>query len=238
MAVLPRWLSSRSARTAVAAGLAVLGCLLVWAAWARPTQPDLGRADPPIATTVPASTPRPAEPSRKPSAPSAEADVRDRTKGRFLPESDPVHVSIPRIRAESRLIHLGLDDQGAMEVPKDPADAGWYDRGASPGALGPAVIAGHVAWNRTPGVFLRLRDMRRGDEVLVTRRDGRVAVFTVTRVSRHAKTDFPTEAVYGPIDHAGLRLITCGGAYDSAGRTYLDNVVVFARMTDVRKARG
>ena len=34
---------------------------------------------------------------------------------------------------------------------------------------------------------------------------------------------------YGPIDHAGLPLITCGGTYDAAGHSYLDNVVVFAR---------
>ena len=35
----------------------------------------------------------------------------------------------------------------SMEVPKDPALAGWFVRGASPGALGPAVIAGHVTWD-------------------------------------------------------------------------------------------
>ena len=41
-------------------------------------------------------------------------------------------------------------------------------------------------------------------------------------------------AVYGPIDHAGLRLITCGGTYDTARRKYLDNVIVFAKLESVR----
>jgi hypothetical protein len=36
--------------------------------------------------------------------------------------------------------------------------------------------------------------------------------------------------VYGDIDHAGLRLITCGGAFDDATGHYLDNIVVFATL--------
>jgi hypothetical protein len=80
--------------------------------------------------------------------------------------------------------------------------------------------------------------MRRGDQVTVTREDGRTAVFTVTRVARFSKSQFPSRAVYGAIDHAGLRLITCGGAYDAARNRYLDNVVVFARLTAVRGPGG
>jgi len=87
-------------------------------------------------------------------------------------------------------------------------------------------------------VFHRLGTMRRGDQVTVTRKDGKAAVFTVTRVARFSKSRFPTRAVYGQIDHAGLRLITCGGTYDFARHRYLDNVVVFARLEAVRGPRG
>jgi hypothetical protein len=34
--------------------------------------------------------------------------------------------------------------------------------------------------------------------------------------------------VYGNLDHAGLRVITCGGAFDHRARSYVDNIVVFA----------
>jgi len=74
--------------------------------------------------------------------------------------------------------------------------------------------------------------------VAVTRKDGRTAVFAVSRVARFSKSLFPSRAVYGPVDHAGLRLITCGGTYDWNRRTYLDNVVVFARLEGVREPRG
>ena len=33
-------------------------------------------------------------------------------------------------------------------------------------------------------------------------------MFIVTRVAQFSKSRFPTRAVYGHIDHAGLRLIT------------------------------
>ena len=153
----------------------------------------------------------------------------------MLPKSEPVAVSIPRINIRSRLVRLGLDKKhGTMQVP-EPADAGWFTGGAMPGSLGPAVIAGHVTWDGAPAVFHRLSSMRQGDRVLVTRSDGQIAVFRVSRVARFAKSRFPSEAVYGPIDHAGLRLITCGGTYDAAEHTYLDNVIVFARLESVRK---
>jgi hypothetical protein len=47
----------------------------------------------------------------------------------------------------------------------------------------------------------------------------------------YAKDRFPTEAVYGAVPDAELRLITCGGIFDHATGSYLSNVVVFARLT-------
>jgi hypothetical protein len=205
----------------------------VWAALARPSTPDAALA--PMPNDQSATSPSAREPSpERPTAGANQTNLRDQTKGLILPESEPVAVSIPRIGVQSRLVELGLNADGAMEVPQDPAVAGWFSRGPAPGALGPAVIAGHVTWNGAHAVFHRLGTMRRGDEVTVTRKDGKTAVFTVTRVTQFSKSRFPTRAVYGQIDYAGLRLITCGGTYDSAGHKYLDNVVVFARLEAAR----
>ena len=77
-------------------------------------------------------------------------------------------------------------------------------------------------------MFFRLRDVAVGDAVTVTRVDGTTVRFTVTRVARYAKGAFPAAEVYGPTPDAELRLITCGGAFDRAARSYLDNVVVYA----------
>jgi sortase (surface protein transpeptidase) len=229
-----RWRPSRLVRVCVAVGLAIIGAALVWAALARPStsEPAVGGA--PTTDSRPSASPDAAKRSPEPpTAQASQSDVRDKITGQVLPESDPVSVSIPKIGVQSKLVKLRLDGNGEMETP-DPPVAGWFTRGAAPGALGPAIIAGHVTWNG-PAVFYRLSSMRRGDQVTVTREDGKVAVFTVSRVARFSRSRFPTGAVYGPIDHAGLRLITCDGTYDAARRAYPDNLVVFARLVAVRE---
>jgi hypothetical protein len=85
-----------------------------------------------------------------------------------------------------------------------------------------------------PSVFFDLGELRAGNRILVTRADDSVAVFVVDQVRRYAKNDFPTQTVYGDIDHAGLRILTCGGAFDSASGHYLDNIVVFASLVGSR----
>jgi sortase (surface protein transpeptidase) len=230
------WHSSWRVRALIAIGLGIIGAVLVWAALARPSTPDSAIAPVPNGEGTPSTSPSATKASRE--RPKERADqVRDQITGLVLPESHPVAISIPKIGVRSLLDDLGLDTKGAMEVPENPARAGWFSGGPAPGALGPAVIAGHVTWNGR-AVFHRLSTMRPGDQVTVTRKDGKIAVFTVTRVARFSKSQFPSRAVYGPIDHAGLRLITCGGTYDAARHKYLDNVVVFARLEAVRGPGG
>ena len=53
-------------------------------------------------------------------------------------------------------------------------------------------------------------------------------------VEQFPKGAFPTDAVYADIDHAGLRLITCGGSFDRSARSYSDNIVVFAALSGSR----
>jgi sortase (surface protein transpeptidase) len=147
-----------------------------------------------------------------------------------LPPSDPVRVRIPALGISSPVVHLGLDGDGAMEVPPAADPVGWYTGSPTPGELGPAVLAGHVDWGGEPGAFDGLADLLPGERVVVQRADGSVATFTVDRVEEHAKDDFPTDRVYGDLDHAGLRLITCGGDFDRDTGDYPDNVIVFAHL--------
>jgi LPXTG-site transpeptidase (sortase) family protein len=122
---------------------------------------------------------------------------------------------------------LGLRSDGTMQVPARGFPAGWFTGAPTPGELGPAIIAGHVDM-KGPGVFYDLHKLTAGDRVIVTRKDGTEPVFRVTQVQRFAKDAFPTKLVYGNIDHAGLRLITCGGTFNRSTGHYQDNIVVFA----------
>ena len=143
----------------------------------------------------------------------------------------PVAVSIPALKVAGPLEDLVADPaSGELAAPADPARAGWYAAGVVPGDQGPAVIGGHVDSRSGPGVFFRLRNLRPGDVVDVTRSDGRTVRFSVIGVALYPKDKFPTEAVYGPTAGPELRLVTCGGTFDRSARSYDDNVVVDAAL--------
>jgi sortase (surface protein transpeptidase) len=142
----------------------------------------------------------------------------------------PTSLVIPRIGVRTPLVRLGITPSGALQVPASTAVAGWYTGSARPGAVGSAVIAGHIDSVSGPGVFFRLRLLRPGNRVYVQRVNGSVAVFEVTAVHTYLKTRFPTEAVYGPQASAQLRLITCGGTFDYATGHYLSNIIVYATL--------
>jgi Sortase domain len=143
----------------------------------------------------------------------------------------PVWLSVPVLGVRTTLVDLGLNKNGTLQVPSSTAVAGWFTGSPRPGAVGSAIIAGHVDSRTGPGIFFWLRTLHPGDRVYVGRADGTMAVFTVTTVQMYAKDQFPTAAVYGPVPDAELRLITCGGVFDRSLRSYLSNVVVFARLT-------
>lgn len=164
------------------------------------------------------------QPSARPVASSPSGPVVDAVA---LARSTPVRVRIDAIGVDSGLMNLGLRSDGSLEVPPSGFPAGWYTGGPTPGELGPAIIAGHIDWNG-PGVFYELHNLKPGDQVALTRADGSKPAFRVTRVAQFPKDHFPTKLVYGNIDHAGLRLITCGGSFNSQAGHYEDNIAVFA----------
>jgi len=141
----------------------------------------------------------------------------------------PVAVTIPAIGVHANLVRLVLTAHGTLQVPASPWVPGWYAGGPRPGEVGPAIIAGHIDSLTGPGIFFRLRLLRPGDLVHVRRADGTVAVFRVYAERMYAKDRFPTARVYGPTPDAEVRLITCGGTFDSATGSYLSNVVVYGR---------
>jgi LPXTG-site transpeptidase (sortase) family protein len=145
------------------------------------------------------------------------------------PVAAPVSLTIPLIGVQTNLITLGLTSSGALQVPSTDKVAGWYTGSPRPGAIGSAIIVGHID-NVTngDGVFYRLDTLARGDKIYVKRADGTLVEFSVTSVQEYLKDHFPTEDVYGPVPDAELRLITCGGAYDYTTHHYLSNIVVYA----------
>ncbi len=150
--------------------------------------------------------------------------------GPIMSRSRPVRLNIPAISVHSKLLRLGLNPNGTLQVPWKPLLAGWYTKSPTPGEVGPSIIAGHVdSWETGPAVFYRLGQLAPGRRVIVTRADGSRARFIVDGVREYAKAKFPTRLVYGNTDRAQLRLITCGN-WNEGRQEYDGNIVVFAHL--------
>ncbi|MGH3211290.1 MAG: class F sortase [Trebonia sp.] len=150
-----------------------------------------------------------------------------------LHQSLPVSVAIPAIGVQSRLLHLGRNEDGTMQVPDlttSANEAAWYKYSVAPGQIGTAVIEGHVDSYQGPAVFFRLGALRPGNQINVTLADGITAVFRVTGVREYVKAEYPANTIYAPAHYAALRVITCGGDFDAATGHYLSSVVVFASL--------
>lgn len=170
------------------------------------------------------STPAPEAPRLLAAAP---AEVRPQVS---LPKSIPTHLEIPEIQLSTDLIQLGKNAEGGLEVPESYEIAGWYKFSPTPGEIGPAVIVGHVDNYLGPAVFFYLKDLQPGQHINVTREDKTVATFRVDSIALFDRQNFPTKEVYGNIEHAGLRLITCGGVYSVLSGQYSHNTVVYASL--------
>jgi sortase (surface protein transpeptidase) len=173
--------------------------------------------------TRPAPAPEAAHPSTAPSTPNwATVPAQED------PVARPVRIRIPAIKVDAPIVDIGVDASGALAPPETTDRVGWFTQGPAPGAVGPALLAGHVDSRAGPGVFYHLADLREGDPITVLRADGSSVTFTVVSTARVAKTAFPTELVYAPVPVPLLRLVTCGGTFDRSVRSYRDNVIVEA----------
>ncbi len=142
--------------------------------------------------------------------------------------AEPMRLRIPAIGVNTSLERLGRAADGTVETPERWEMAGWYAQGPRPGQAGPAVLLGHVDSRSGPAVFYDLARLRPGDAVVVERADGTAARFRVTGRLQVAKSQFPSDLVYGASLQPSLRLVTCGGTFDTATGHYRDNVIVSA----------
>ena len=224
-----------------AAPLALLGSALALAAAAAvvvwgPTQ----TADPPAGRPLNDGA-LAAEWRLGPVLPPAQGTTKRRPRRRLVNLVDrnaprPLRIRIPAIGVSARVVPLHREPDGTMQTPRRWENAGWYQPGAEPGERGPAVIAGHVDSTGGPAVFYRLRDLRRGNVISISRAGGSVVRFRVEGLERWPKSDFPTRRVFGRKPRISvLRVVTCSGNFDRSTGHYVDNTIVYAARVPARR---
>ena len=143
----------------------------------------------------------------------------------------PIRLAIPSVDIDMPIVPTGVRDDGQLELPKDPAQVGWYRFGPEPGAdRGSAVLAGHVDTRRFGvGPLARLAAIQPGARISVTVAEGERIRYKVLSVERIRKAALPTDRLFAPNVEHRLVLVTCGGRYLSEAGGYEDNIVVIAR---------
>ncbi|HEX2090079.1 MAG TPA: sortase [Actinomycetota bacterium] len=147
-----------------------------------------------------------------------------------LPKGAPCRIVIRSIGVDAPVIELGLRSNGTLEVPTVYSEAGWWKGGGKPGKIGSTVIVGHIDDRRGPAVFYKLPQLKAGDVVTVLRVKKKPVRYVIEDLGVWAKSNFPSEIIYGPTPIAELKLITCGGVFNRSTGHYTDNIIAFGRM--------
>jgi LPXTG-site transpeptidase (sortase) family protein len=157
--------------------------------------------------------------------------IQEQTNLSALSLSGPVHLKIPKINVSATIESVGLTPDGAMDVPKGPADVAWFNQGVRPGEIGSAVISGHYGWkNGIPAVFDNLDRLNKGDKIYIEDEKGATTTFAVRESVIYGENQAATNVFSSSDGLAHLNLITCDGIWDGTKKSYSDRLVVFTDM--------
>jgi len=146
-----------------------------------------------------------------------------------LSTDEPSRLKIPSISVDASVEHLGLTNEGAMDVPEDKDDVAWYKFGPHPGENGNAVIAGHYGWKEnTPAVFDNLHKLKIGDKIYVENKNGSLITFVVREIQIYDKDADASKVFWSDDNKAHLNLITCTGEWSDNEKTSSHRLIVFA----------
>lgn len=216
--------------------------------------PPPGEATPtatPEATSTPEPTPTPDDGDQAATtttAPPAAPTVFDLRELHRLfgeaPDATLGRLRIPVLGVDAAVGQRYVDQK--MPNPTGPGDVVWYDfsewdgLGGVPGGGRNAVFSGHVDYNhsipwaeanyRGEGVFFDLRLLSPGD-VIEVEVGGKTMQYTV-KWTRQIAADGPDSdwlpVLTGDVPVDSITLITCGGEFDVATKSYRDRFIVRA----------
>ncbi len=147
-------------------------------------------------------------------------------------DGSPVRLKIPKIDVDTSFQYNGLTSDGAMEIPNNVVDVGWFTGSVKPGERGTSVITGHVAQIRggvltKPGVFIALKDLRVGDTLSVLNDKGESTTFVVRETRNYDPLADATDVFAENDNGAHMNIITCEGTWHPDQLSYSQRLVVF-----------
>lgn len=139
----------------------------------------------------------------------------------------PTRISIPRLKVAASIVGVGVTKSGAMNVPGNIWQVGWYKTSAKPAEnTGVVVMNGHVHGPTQPGIFADLKKLAPGDTITITDSTNKMYTYKVVNTATYKAGEANAYAMQSASpDKQGLNLITCTGSIKDD--EYQDRLVVF-----------
>ncbi|MET4059636.1 hypothetical protein ABIB35_001168 [Arthrobacter sp. UYP6] len=170
------------------------------------------------APTPPVATAQPSTIAIRPAVPEPAVSI-----------PQPVRVQVDGTGIDLEVIPVGVEDNGAMTLPNNHYQAGWYQYGPAPGATqGSSVLAAHVDSRTEQLPIAGLKNVPAGTIISVTREDGSIQRYATEAVENIAKRSLDGHRFFDRTGEPRLKLVTCGGKWLEAQDDYEDNVVLTA----------
>lgn len=143
----------------------------------------------------------------------------------------PSRLIVDKLGIDAEIEYVGVDDNGKMGVPSNWDNVAWYRAGPVPGQTGNVVIAGHFDTNRgKPAVFYHLESLEPGDIIRVSKVDGSLFDYRVTRREIFPYNEVPVDYIFRSQEGSQLVLITCNGYFNRGIQSYSHRIAIFSEM--------
>jgi hypothetical protein len=151
------------------------------------------------------------------------------TGGRHVQTAAPRRLLIGSADLRAPVVPVGAGPDGELAIPDEPRTVGWWVGSAPAGdPRGSTVLAGHIdSASGGLGALSVLRTLSPGTRIVLTDVFGAHHPYRLAARRTYPKYALPAEVLRR---RAGPRLVlvTCGGPFDEARRSYRDNLVVYA----------
>ncbi|WP_157764423.1 class F sortase [Paenibacillus riograndensis] len=144
----------------------------------------------------------------------------------FMPDL----LTIPAISVKAGIQPVGLLENGQMDVPDNTEITGILFPGVLPGGKGNVIIDGHVDSYSGPAVFFKLKKLKQGDKVIVSRKNGRQLTYIVESVEAFTPAEAPMERIFGETGERRMNLITCTGRYSRKKKEHEKRLIIFTKL--------
>jgi LPXTG-site transpeptidase (sortase) family protein len=144
---------------------------------------------------------------------------------------EPKYISLPTIHESGYIEKVGIDQYHQVASPDNVNLAGWYVNSLTPGQDGLSIIDGHVDGKTGPGIFLRLSELKIGDNFEVDLANGKKLTYNVEQITSVKAANVPNVLfAKSPNIKSQLNLITCYGTFNYSSDQYDQRTIVVSEL--------